>query len=172
VPTVATKAKAGPRHMAFHPNGKFAYVIDELDSTMSAYSYDATLGQLTSLATLSTLPAGTSNVGNTCAEVVVAPSGNFVYGSNRGNDSIVTFSVDSATGKLTYIGVTPSGGNVPRSFTLSADGNLLLVANESGNVTSFSVDMASGALSKLSSIDVPQKPQFVGIVTLPGSVAR
>jgi 6-phosphogluconolactonase len=172
VPTVATKPKAGPRHLAFHPNGKFAYVIDELDSTMSAYSYNAALGQLTSLASLSTLPAGTSAVGNTCAEVVVAPSGNFVYGSNRGNDSIVTFSVDSGTGKLTYIGVTPSGGNVPRSFTLSVDGKLLLVANESGNVTSFSVNVASGELTKLLSIDVPQKPQFVGIVTLPGSAAR
>ena len=172
VPTVTTSAGAGPRHLAFHPNGKFAYVIDELDDTMSAYSYDATLGRLTWLQTLSTLPPGASGVANTCAEVVVAPSGNFVYGSNRGNDSIATFSVDSASGKLTYLRVTPSGGNVPRSFTLSADGKLLLVANESGNVVSFSVDLASGALTKLSSIAVPKAPQFVGIVTLPGSATK
>jgi len=168
LPAVKTAAGAGPRHMAWHPNGKFAYVIDELDDTMMAYSYNATLGQLTWLQTLSTLPAGTDGSNNTCAEVVVAPSGNFVYGSNRGNDSIVTYSVDGASGQLKYIGVTPSGGNTPRSFTLSADGKLMLVANESGNVTSFSVDTTTGALSRLSSVAAPVAPQFVGIFTLPG----
>jgi 6-phosphogluconolactonase len=90
-----------------------------------------------------------------------------VYGSNRGHDSIVRFAIDAATGKLTFIDTTPSGGNVPRSFTLSADGELMLVANESGNVTSFSVNTKSGALTKLLSLDVPQKPQFVGIANLP-----
>jgi 6-phosphogluconolactonase len=172
VPTVSTKAKAGPRHLAFHPNGKFAYVIDEVDSTMSSYSFDAQLGQLSPLQSLSTLPMGTDGTGNTAAEVVVAPSGSFVYGSNRGNDSIVTFSVDATSGKLTYLGTAPSGGNVPRSFTLSADGALLLVANQSGNVTSFSVNVTTGALTKISSIDAPVAPEFVGIVTLPGSLAR
>ena len=167
VPSVATAAGAGPRHFAFHPNGKFAFVIDELNDTLSAYSYNAALGQLAFLHTYSTLPQGTSGANNSCAELVVAPSGNFVYGSNRGHDSIVTFSID-ATGKLTFIGTTPSGGNVPRSFALSADGKLMLVANESGNVTSFSVNVATGALQKLLSLDVPQKPQFVGIVALPG----
>jgi len=169
VPAVMTAKGAGPRHMAFHPNGKFAYVIDELNQTLSAYSYDANLGRLSALQTLSTLPSGTPGDGVTCAEVVVAPSGNFVYGSNRngGKDSIATFSVDGATGKLTFLGTTPSGGSVPRSFTLSVDGKLMLVANESGNVTSFAVDVESGSLSKLSSIDVPPKPQFVGIVALP-----
>lgn len=169
VPRVSTAKGAGPRHMAFHPNGKLAYVIDELDQTLSAYAYDAKVGRLTALQTLSTLPSGTPGTGVTCAEVVVAPSGNFVYGSNRNGeeDSIATFAVDGATGKLTFIGVTPSGGSVPRSFTLSADGKLMLVANESGNVTSFAVDVASGALSKLSSVDVPPKPQFVAIAPVP-----
>ena len=169
VPTVMTAAGAGPRHLAFHPNGKVVYLIAELDDTLTAYSYDATLGQLSLLQPpQSTLPAGANGAANSCAEVVVAPSGNFVYGSNRGHDSIVTFSVD-ATGKLTFVGTTPCGGNVPRSFTLSADGKLMLVANESGNVTSFSVDVATGKLTKLLSIDVPAKPQFVGIVNLPGA---
>ena len=166
--TVKSAAGAGPRHLAWHPSGKFAYVIDENDDTMMAFSYNAAVGQLTWLQTLSTLPAGTDGTNNTCAEVVVAPSGNFVYGSNRGNDSIVTFSVDGTSGKLKYIGVTPSGGNVPRSFTLSTDGRLMLVANESGNVTSFSVNTATGALSKISSVPAPVAPQFVGIFTLPG----
>ena len=166
VPSVMTAAGAGPRHLAFHPNGKFAYVINELNDTLSAYSYDATLGRLTFIETKSTLPAGTDGSKNTCAEVVVAPSGKYVYGSNRGHDSIVRFSID-AMGKLTFVDTTPSGGSVPRSFTLSADGELMLVANESGNVTSFSVNTKSGALTKLLSLDVPQKPQFVGIANLP-----
>lgn len=90
-----------------------------------------------------------------------------MYGSNRGHDSIARFSIDAASGKLTFIDTTPAGGNVPRSFTLSANGELMLVANESGNVTSFSVDTKTGALTKLLSLDVPQKPQFVGIANLP-----
>jgi 6-phosphogluconolactonase len=165
VPSVLTAAGAGPRHLAFHPNGKFAYVIDELDDTLSAYSYSAALGQLTFLQTLSTLPTGADGTKNSCAEVVVAPSGNFVYGSNRGHDSIATFAVDGS-GQLTFLGTTPSGGNVPRSFTLSADGKLMLVANESGNVTSFSVDTATGKLTKLTSVNLTPQPQFVGIVGL------
>jgi 6-phosphogluconolactonase len=169
-PQVNTAADAGPRHLAFHPNGKYAYLIAELNDTMSAYSYDATLGQLTSIQTpASTLPPGTNGANNSCAEVVVAPSGKFVYGSNRGHDSIVTFAIDDATGKITYLGSTPSGGTVPRSFTLSADGKLMLIANESGDVVSFSVDVTSGALTKLLTVKQTNKPQFVGIVSLPGA---
>jgi len=166
-PSVMTAAGAGPRHLAFHPSGKYAYVIAENNDTLSAYAYDALLGQLSFLESKSTLPAGESGGSNSCAEVVVAPSGKFVYGSNRGHDSIARFSIDEDTGQLTFIDTTPSGGNVPRSFTLSADGELMLVANESGNVTSFSVDTKSGELTKLLSLDVPQKPQFVGIANLP-----
>ena len=166
VATVKTPANSGPRHMAFHPNGKFAYLIHETSYTLAAYSYDATLGQLSAqpLQTLSTLAPGADGMGNSTAEVVVAPSGNFVYGSNRGNDSIATFSVDSTSGMMKFIGTTPSGGNIPRSFTISADGKLMLVANESGNVTSFSVDVTTGALTKGKSVTAPKAPQFVGIV--------
>jgi len=167
VPSVMTASGSGPRHLAFHPDGKYAYVIAETNDTLSAYGYDAKLGRLTFLESKSTLPVGENGASNTCAEVVVAPSGKFVYGSNRGHDSIARFSIDSDTGKLTFIDTTPSGGNVPRSFTLSAGGELMLVANESGNVTSFSVDTKTGALTKLLTLDVPQKPQFVGIASLP-----
>ena len=168
LPSVTVPVGAGPRHLAFHPSGKYAYLIAEADDTMTAYSYDATLGQLTATqAPLSTLPMGADGASNTCAEVVVAPSGKFVYGSNRGHDSIATFAVEEATGKLTFVGTTPSGGMVPRSFALSGDGSLMLVANESGNVTTFSVDVASGSLAKLKSLEVPQKAQFVGTINLP-----
>ena len=166
VPAVKTATGAGPRHLAFHPSHKYAYLINELDDTLSAYAYDAALGQLNWIETKSTLPSGTDGSANTCAEVVVAPSGKFVYGSNRGHDSIARFSINEATGKLTFIDTTPSGGMVPRSFTLSTDGKLMLVANESGNVTSFSVNTKTGALTKLISLGVPQKPQFVGIAYL------
>ncbi len=164
VPSVTTVKGAGPRHLAFHPNGKFAYLANELNHTLSAYAYDAKLGQLTFLESLSTVPAGSPAHADN-AEVVVAPSGKFVYVSTRAYDSIATFSSDATTGKLTALGNTSSGGAVPRSFTLSADGKLMLVANESGNVTSFSVDPESGALHPLQSVNVPSKPQFVAIVT-------
>ncbi|HET7545490.1 MAG TPA: lactonase family protein [Polyangiaceae bacterium] len=167
VPSVMTPAGSGPRHLAFHPSGKFAYLIAETDDTLTAYAYDEDLGQLSFVDSKSTLPAGENGDSNTCAEVVVAPSGKFVYGSNRGHDSIARFSIDGKTGGLTFIDTTPSGGNIPRSFTLSADGELMLVANESGNVTSFSVNTKNGALTQLSQLDVPQKPQFVGIANLP-----
>ncbi|HKO52517.1 MAG TPA: lactonase family protein, partial [Polyangiaceae bacterium] len=167
VPSVMTAAGSGPRHLAFHPSGKYAYLIAETNDTLSAYAYNAQLGQLTFLESKSTLPAGVAGGSNSCAEIVVAPSGKFAYGSNRGHDSIARFAIAEATGKLTFIDTTPSGGSVPRSFTLSADGELMLVANESGNVTSFMVDVESGALTKLLSLDVPQKPQFVGIANLP-----
>jgi 6-phosphogluconolactonase len=176
VPTLTTAKGAGPRHMAFHPSGKFAYVIDELDQTMSTYSYAAALGQLTWRQTVSTLANRASASGVTSAEVAVAPSGNFVYGSNRsptpGASNIATFRVDAATGRLTLLGNTPSGGDAPRSFALSADGKLMLVANQSGNVVSFAVDVVSGALRELRRIDVPPEPQFVGIVSLPVASVR
>jgi 6-phosphogluconolactonase len=176
VPVVRTAKDAGPRHLAFHPNGKLAYLLGELDHTVSAYSYDAARGRLAFLQTLSSVPAGGDAADVSGAEVVVAPSGRFVYSSNRAGSSrpgsIATFAVDAETGKLRLLGVTPSGGNVPRSFTLSADGKLMLVANESGNVVSFAVNTASGALSERLSIDVPQKPQFVGIVGLAATSPR
>ena len=142
-------------------------MINELNETVCSYSYDATLGRLTQVQCASSLPTGVSSITFTGAEIVVAPSGKFLYASNRGHDSIATFSVDPGTGKIALLGTTPSGGKVPRSFTLSADGKLMLVANESGNVAALSVDVASGALRPLTSTDVPQKPQFVGIVVFP-----
>ena len=82
--------------------------------------------------------------------------------------SIVTFSIDPASGSVTSKGTTPSGGNVPRNFALTPDGKTLIVANESGNLTTFAVDTGTGALTKLKGLDVPPKPQFVGVAILPG----
>src|SRR5579864_1664857 len=117
-PRVATSTGAGPRHLAFHPNRRFAYVINELDSTMTAYAFDPTAGTLTAIDTQSTLPAGfTGN--NTAAAVAVHPSGMWVLGSNRGDDSIAVFAIDPSTGKMTAHGHTKTGGATPRHFALS-----------------------------------------------------
>ncbi len=166
-PFVRTAEGAGPRHFAFSPDGKYVFLINELDDTLSSYGFDASKGRLTWLQTLSTLPEGADGAHNTCAEVVVAPSGDFVYGSNRGDDSIATFALDAHSGKLRFLGTTPSGGAVPRSFTLSPDGRWMLVANESGNVTTFAVDVAHGSLRRVRTLPLDGKPQFVGWALIP-----
>jgi 6-phosphogluconolactonase len=164
---VALASGAGTRHLAFHPTAPYAYAINELDDTMTALSYDAAQGTLTTLQTLSTLPMGVNGANNTTAEVVVAPSGNFVYGSNRGHDSIVIYSVNAQSGMLTLVGHQATGGGTPRSFTLDGSGSILLVANQNGNeVVSFGVDTSTGLLTERTQVSV-QSPSFVGVLYLP-----
>jgi 6-phosphogluconolactonase len=137
---------AGPRHFVFHPSGAFAYVINELDNTMTAFAYDAERGQLRELQTLSTLPAGYAKT-SYCADVHVHPSGKFLYGSNRGHNSLALFSIDGATGKLTAQGHEPVGGDWPRNFALHPNTNWLYAANQkSDNVVQFEVNPATGML--------------------------
>ncbi len=137
---------AGPRHFAFHPSGQFAYVINELNNTMTAFAYDAEHGALRELQTLSTLPTGYIEK-SYCADVHVHPSGKFLYGSNRGHHSIVVFAIDEATGTLSLVGHQPTGGDWPRNFALHPSANWLYVANQnSDNIVQFEVNMVSGAL--------------------------
>lgn len=144
-PFASLKGGAGPRHFAFHPSGKYAFVINELDSTLTAFSYDPKTGALTEVDTVSTLRA--PHKGNSTAEVVVHPSGKFVYGSNRGHNSIAIFQFDEATGKLTLSGHQGKGVNIPRNFALDPTGNYCLVANQgAGTVIVFKVDPKTGAL--------------------------
>jgi len=146
-PAAETPHGTGPRHIAFHPNGKWAYNIDETKSTMIAYAWDAEKGVLTELQTLSTLPADFHRT-STAAEVVVHPSGKFVYGSNRGHDSIAIFKIDNETGKLTPSGDVPTGGKTPRSFAVDPSGNWLVVGNQdSGQVAAFNVNADTGDLT-------------------------
>ena len=148
-PFVALHPGAGPRHLAFHPNGKFVYVIDELDCTLTVFTYDAKHGSLTEIQSLSTLPAGETKKSNfSCAEVVVHPSGKFLYGSNRGHNTIVLFRIDEKTGKVTLVEHTPTGGKTPRNFNVDPSGHFLLAANQdSGNVLAFSIDPKTGHLT-------------------------
>ncbi len=159
VPWVAARPGAGPRHLAFHPSGQWAYVINELDSTLTAYRYQG--GRLTPLQTISTLPASFAGE-NTCAHVQVHPSGQFLYGSNRGHDSLVICAIDQASGQLSVVGHQSTLGRVPRHFSLDPTGRFLVAANqESGTVVSFRVDAATGALQPTGHVVEVPKPVCV-----------
>jgi 6-phosphogluconolactonase len=137
---------SGPRHFAFHPSGRFAYSANELGSTVTTFWYDAENGTLSPVQTLSTLPASFKEP-NTVAEVVVHPSGKYVYVANRGHDSIAIFTVDAATGRLTAAGHESTQGKTPRNFNIDPSGTFLLAANQdSDSVVVFRLDPATGKL--------------------------
>ncbi|MEO7143646.1 MAG: lactonase family protein [Bryobacteraceae bacterium] len=138
---------AGPRHLTFTPNGRFAYVVDEMGSSVTAFRYDATAGALNKLQAISTLPAGNTHE-NDSAEIETDSGGRFVYASNRRNDSIAVFSIAKASGKLTRIQVEPTRGRTPRNFTIDPTGKYLLAANQdSNNIVVFRIDRKTGKLS-------------------------
>lgn len=147
-PSASVKPGAGPRHFAFHPSGKHAYVINEIDCTVTAFDYDAQRGVLTEIQTLSTLPEGEKvEPGYSTAEVQVHPSGKFVYGSNRGHDTISVFAVDEATGKLRQVQNVSTEGKTPRGFGIDPSGKFLLAGNQdSHTITVFSIDPQTGEL--------------------------
>ncbi len=137
---------AGPRHFAFHPNGRLAYVVNELDSTVTVFAYNAERGILKAIQTIGTLPEGFSG-DNTTADIHVHPSGDFLYASNRGHDSIAIFAIDPESGKLSRTGHQSTGGRTPRNFGLDPIGVYLLAANQdSHNVVVFRIDRSNGAL--------------------------
>ncbi len=146
----------GPRHLAFHPNGQFAYVVNELQSTITTLTYDASRGALHTMQTISTLPKDFSG-SNTTAEIQVHPSGKFLFASNRGHDSIALFSIDSHTGTLTLVDRFSTQGKTPRSFAIDPTGHFLLVANQdTDNIAVFRIDPSSGRLTSThQSIHVP-----------------
>ncbi|MEK4007355.1 lactonase family protein [Paenibacillus sp. FSL H3-0333] len=141
-------AGAGPRHFVFHPDGKSAYVINELDSTVTSFLYDAAAGTLKTAATVSTLPDGYGAGQNSCAEISFSKDGKYLYGSNRGHDSIVQYAVNPQTAGLTLVEHVSTRGGHPRHFTVTPDGAYLIVANRDGNnLVVFSLDEGSGRLS-------------------------
>lgn len=145
-PFAQLHAGAGPRHLTLHPSGKFLYVINELDSSMSVFNYNEENGALTHVETVSTLPSDFSGV-SYCADVHVSRSGKFLYGSNRGHNSIVVFQIDERTGKLKLVQHVSTAGDWPRNFTIDPMGRFLLVANQkSDNVVTFAIDARTGEL--------------------------
>ncbi|QFZ24120.1 lactonase family protein [Saccharothrix syringae] len=146
---------AGPRHLAFHPSGRFAYIANELDSTVVVASYER--GVLKPGPKLSTLPEGAPTTPrNYPAEVVVSADGRFAYLSNRGHDSVAVFAVERQGAALRLVEAVPVGGAFPRHITLDRAGRFLLAANQnSGNVTTFAVDRATGRLRQVGSAEAP-----------------
>ena len=156
LPYAQVSSGAGPRHSAFHPNGRFVYVNNEIDSTVSAFAYDAERGALQIVQTVSTLPDEFAGRTST-AQIALHPSGRFLYVSNRGHDSIAMFAVDAETGRLRALGHEPTQGQTPRNFTLDPTGTYLLAANQNGNdVVSFRVDQQTGRLQPTGhTLDLP-----------------
>lgn len=154
---VSVEAGQGPRHFDFHPNRKFAYLINELGSTVTAFRYDEVKGTLETLQTLPTLPAGFTQ--SSCAHIQVHPSGKFLYGSNRGHDSLAIFQIDAESGLLTASGHASTQGRVPRNFTLDPSGTFLLAANQDSNtIVTFRVDQNSGALTPTGAVSECSRP--------------
>ena len=138
---------AGSRHFAFHPNGKFAYVINEMSSSVTGFSYEANSGEFSKLQTISALPKGFTGHSD-AAEIEVHPSGKFLYASTRGPDSIAVFRINPKSGKLTLLETVPTGGKTPRNFAIDPTGAYLFAANqESNNIVIFRVDQRTGHLT-------------------------
>jgi 6-phosphogluconolactonase len=136
---------SGPRHFTVHPNGKFAYVIQEISGDVTAFDYKK--GTLTAIQTISAKPVGFTGDFN-CADIHISPDGKFLYGSNRVHDSLVIYSIDTKTGKLTYVSHQSVLGKKPRNFMIDPTGNFVLVANQdSDNITIFKRDMKTGMLT-------------------------
>ena len=151
-PSVKVNPGAGPRHFNFHPNGKYAYVINELQSTVTAFSWDGSRGVLTEIQTISTLPKDFTG-DNTTAEVRVHPSGQFLYGSNRGHNSLAIFAIDPSKGTLTPVGHQPTQGQIPRNFNFDPTGAYVFAANQnSDNVVVFKLDQKTGKFSPTSQV--------------------
>jgi 6-phosphogluconolactonase len=153
---VPLKPGAGPRHFAFHPGGRFAYVINEINCTVTAFSYDGERGELKEVQSITTLP-GKLEGGYSTAEVQVHPSGKFLYGSNRGHDSIAVFAIDREKGTLTPVEHQPTGGKTPRNFGIDPAGKYLLAANQgSDTIVVFRIDPDRGSLKATGEvIEVP-----------------
>ena len=163
-PAFAARPGAGPRHLTFHPNGRWAYLENELNSTVTALAYNAQAGTFQEIETQTTLPAGFAGE-NSGADVHVSPDGRTLYTSNRGDNSLAVFHIAAADGRLTLVQHVSTQGKTPRNFTLDPSGRLLLVANQnSDNIFTYRVDKQSGKLTPTGqSVSLPT-PMCVAVV--------
>lgn len=164
-PALAASPGAGPRHFAFHPNGRLGFGINEMAMTITSYAWDASRGALKTLASIPTLPRAVQK-GDSTAEIRVHPSGRYVYGSNRGHDSIAVYRVAEATGILTRVEHQPTRGKTPRSFTIDPTGRWLVAANQgSDTLAVFRIDERTGGLTPaggLTAVGAPVCVVFAG----------
>ncbi len=166
-PFAEVPAGSGPRHFAFHPSGRFAYAIGEMGSNVTAFSYDATGGVLHPLQTISTLPKDYKGR-NDCAEVQVHPNGKFLYGSNRGHESIAVFAIDPEKGTLTQVEIVPTQGKEPRNFGIDPTGSYLIAANQNTNtLVVFRIDADTGRLTATGQVVEVQAPVCVRFAPMP-----
>jgi 6-phosphogluconolactonase len=157
---------SGPRHLTFHQNGRFAYLINELNSTITALNYDDAHGTFTIIHTVSTLPIDFQGESH-CAEICIATSGQFLYGSNRGHDSLAIFAIDEETGRLTAVSHQTTYGKTPRNFAIDPSGTFLLAANQdSNNIVTFRINHTTGQLDFIEqNLDIP-KPVCLKMIVL------
>jgi 6-phosphogluconolactonase len=165
-PPFATVAPGfGPRHFVFSADGKFVYIINEMGGTITVFNYAATNAAMTEVQTISTLPKDFSG-SSTCAEISLHPNGKFLYGSNRGHDSIAIFAVDQKTGKLTFVEHQSTQGRTPRHFAIDPTGRWLFAENQaSDSVIVFAIDAGTGKLKPTGqtvSVGAPVCAVFVG----------
>lgn len=159
---VVTRPGAGPRHFTFHPRLPCAYLINELDNTITTYRWDAATGQLDSLQTISTLPADWTGE-NTTSDIHLSPDGSWLFGANRGHNSLAHYAVDPGSGTLSLRQFVPTKGSIPRNFAISPDGLHLYAANQnSDNIAVFRLTAATGAveLEKIIATPTPVCVQF------------
>lgn len=162
----AVQPGSGPRHFVFHPEGRFAYVINELNSTITGFSYDDKAGMLRAIQTISTLPPEFSGV-NYCADIHLSPSGDFLYGSNRGHDSIAVYRVDRSSGRLSWLECVSTNGKNPRNFAITPDGSLLLVANQdSDSIVLFRIHPEKGTIVPIGKQTKVTKPVCICLIAL------
>jgi 6-phosphogluconolactonase len=159
-PSIAIAPGSGPRHMAFHPNGKFVYVMTEITDSVIAFSYNGKGGA----EEIQTIPSAPAAPGTSGAEIAVHPSGKFLYTSNRGPNSIGIFAID-AKGKLTAAGSVPTQGKTPRFFCLDPTGAYLIAANQdSANIVVFKIDQKTGGLTPTGDVVELESPVAMAFV--------
>ena len=165
-PAAEAKAKAGPRHFVYHPNGKLVYVIAELDATVYVFDYNAATGDLKQKQVVSALPAGYQGK-PAAADLHITPNGKFLYGSERTSSTLAGFQVDPATGTLTPVGSVPTEKQ-PRGFGIDPSGRYLLAVGQlSHGLSSYSIDQSTGKLTKLKEYPMGKNPNWVEIIDLP-----
>lgn len=165
-PVVAftAEAGAGPRHLAFHPNSYYAYLLNELNSTVDVLRYDSEKGVFAGIQTIPTIPADFKE-NNQPAAIKVSADGKFLYASNRGHNSLVVYAIDESTGRLALVEHENTGGDWPRDFTLDLSGNIVLIANErSNNIVTFKRDATTGKLTPTGHVAQVPKPTNLEVV--------
>jgi len=160
---VQGRAGSGPRHLDFHPNGRFVYLVNELNSTLSVYEYHSTDSTLREIQVVPTLPVEYRGT-NLPADIHITPNGKFVYASNRGHDSLAIFAVDEENGHLKSIGHQTTLGMTPRNFAIDPRGSCLLAANQdSGTIVTFRIEEKTGKLSPTGKVTQVPAPVCIKI---------